>query len=315
MLKIAIVGTGIIAKSHTAAIEQLEKVTLTAVCDINEEKAKAYSEEFGVPYVLDYKELPEKADFDAVILNLPHGLHCEATEFFLNAGKHVLVEKPMANTVEECERMLACAKKNNKKLAIAHIQRFNANVKKVKEIYESGELGRLCMYTESRCENYFNDNRPKWFLTKKLSGGGIAMNFAAHSFDKLLSVMDGAKITSVNASCGNYTTDYDVEGHAQILAQFDNGVSASITLNGYGALGTEVNFYFTKGALKIARRALTINRLDGNGYVPLEITPGVYPFVDEIDAFYKYVNGEDSNIPDGEYSKQIIAAIKAAYNE
>jgi len=315
MLKIAIVGTGIIAKNHTAAIKELENVTLSAVCDINEEKAKAYSEEWGVPYVLDYKELPEKADFNAVILNLPHGLHCEVAEFFLNAGKHVLVEKPMANTVEECERMIACAKKNNKKLAIAHIQRFYNHMQKIKEIYESGELGKLCMYTENRCEDYFYDKRPKWFLSKKLAGGGIAMNFAAHSFDKLLSIMDGAKITSVNASCGNYKNDYDVEGHAQILAKFDNGVSASITLTGYTALGSESNFYFTKGALKITGKSLTINRLDGNGYVPVELPSAPNAFTQEIDAFYRYVNDEDSNIPDGEYSKQIIAAIKAAYNE
>ena len=134
MLKIAIVGTGIIVKYHIAAIEKLSDLELVAVCDVNEEKAKLYSEKCGVPYVLDYKELPSKFDFDAVILNLPHGLHCEAAVFFLDAGKHVLVEKPMANSLEECERMIAASKRNGKKLAIAHIQRFvaaNAEIKRI----------------------------------------------------------------------------------------------------------------------------------------------------------------------------------------
>ena len=110
MLKIAIVGTGIIVKHHIFAIGQLRDIEIVALCDVNEEKAKLYSEQCGVPYVLDYKELPSKFDFDAVILNLPHGLHCEVSEFFLDAGKHVLVEKPMANSLEECERMIAAAK-------------------------------------------------------------------------------------------------------------------------------------------------------------------------------------------------------------
>ena len=70
MLKLAIVGTGIIMKSHVTAINQLDDVELVAVCDVNEEKAKRYSEQCGVPYVLDYKELPSKIDFDAVLLNL-----------------------------------------------------------------------------------------------------------------------------------------------------------------------------------------------------------------------------------------------------
>ena len=97
MLKIAIVGTGIIVKSHLAAINQLDDVELVALCDVNEEKAKTFSEQCGVPYVLDYKEMPSKFDFDAVILNLPHGLHCEAAVFFLGlrVGKHSLSVKAM----------------------------------------------------------------------------------------------------------------------------------------------------------------------------------------------------------------------------
>ena len=315
MLKIAIVGTGIIVKSHLNAIEQLDDVELVALCDVNEEKAKTFSEQCGVPYVLDYKDLVQKFDFDAVILNLPHGLHCSVAEFFLDAGKHVLVEKPMANTVEECDRMIAAAKRNNKKLAIAHIQRYFSAIQQAKEIYESGELGKLCMYTEERCENYFYEGRPKWFLSKNTAGGGIAMNFAAHAFDKLFSVMGDAKIVSVDGASGNLTKDYDVEGHSQIFAKFDNGVSACVTLNGYAHTHYTVIFHFTKGALRVVGHTLEINRGDGKGFVALPENTGLLGFAQEIDAFHKYIKGEPTNIPDGEYSRQIIDIIQTSYEK
>lgn len=314
MLKIAIVGTGIIANNHIQALSHLSDCELVAVCDINEEKAKKYSEQCGVPYFLDYKDIPKNVDCDAVILNLPHGLHCAASEFFLNAGKHVLVEKPMANTVEECDRMIATAKKSGKKLAIAHIQRFFGSIKTVKRIYKSGELGKLCMYTENRTINYFTPDRPRWFLDKKMAGGGIVMNYGAHAFDKLFSIMDDAKIVSIDAQCSNYKNDLDVEGHAQIFAKFDNGVSAAITFSGYTNTGYEAYYYFTNGALKVMNTKIEINRGDGNGFTPIEVEASEYSFADEIDAFHKYIKGEPSDIPTPEYSRNIIESIEKVYS-
>ena len=124
MIKIAIVGTGAIAAAHIRAISKLPQCELVALCDLNEARVKALAEGLGVPYFLDYKEISTAVDVDAVIINLPHGLHVSASVFFLDAGVHVLVEKPMANTVEECDTMIAAAEKAGKKLAVAHVQRF-----------------------------------------------------------------------------------------------------------------------------------------------------------------------------------------------
>ena len=84
-MKIAVVGTGSIGASHLEAISTSNSCTLCAVCDINEEAAKKYAEKYGVPYFTDYKQIPGKCGADAVILNLPHWLHCEVTEFFWTA--------------------------------------------------------------------------------------------------------------------------------------------------------------------------------------------------------------------------------------
>ena len=313
MLKIAIVGTGLIGIRHVEAIKKLPDCELVALCDINEEKVKALAEENGVPYFLDYKEIPDKVECDAVILNLPHGIHCESSVFFLDHGIHVLVEKPMANTVEECETMIAAAKRNGKKLAIAHIQRFfTANVM-VKNIIESGELGKLCMYNEQRTINYFVDSRPRWMLNKKMAGGGIVMNYGAHALDKMYYVT-GARPVSIDANCANFKNGESIEGHAQIFAKFDNGVTASITFSGYTNTLYESIYYFTNGALRVrGSDILDINKDDGKGWVNVPAINDHLELVREIDEFCKYVNGEPSVIPDAEYGRDVIAAIEKAY--
>ena len=125
MLNIAIVGTGIIGLSHITAMEKSNSCRLSAICDVNEEVVKSLAKEKNVPYFLDYHDIPSSTvEVDAVILNLPHFLHCEATVFFLEHGIHVLCEKPMANTAQECDLMIQASEKSGKKLGIGHVQRF-----------------------------------------------------------------------------------------------------------------------------------------------------------------------------------------------
>ena len=313
MLKIAIVGTGIIAGTHIDAMSKLDSCELAALCDINEAKLNELCEKHGVPGCTDYKKLPELCDFDAVILNLPHGLHAEASIFFLEAGKHVLVEKPMANTVEECDAMLAAAERTGKKLAIGHVQRFFRPNRIVKQMVESGELGKLCMYVEQRSINYFLPTRPAWFTSKKMAGGGIVMNYGAHAFDKLFYIT-GKTPVSVTASTANLLNDKDVEGHAQIFAKFDDGLSASVTFSGYSDVVYESYYYFTEGAIKVVMVDQSfIRRVGDKEWTPLETKRDGTEFATQLNEFVKYVNGEESEIADGVYSREIIRTIEEAY--
>jgi len=312
MVKIAIVGTGIIGLSHIKAIKQIEDCKLVCLCDVKEEVVKPIAEENNVPYVLDYKEIPGKFDCDAVILNLPHGLHCESTVFFLDNGINVFIEKPMANTSEECETMLEAAKRNGKKLAVAHIQRYFNAIAKMKEIYDSGELGKFCMYTGCRSINYFADTRPRWFLSKKLAGGGILMNFGAHQLDKL-QYITGERVAEVYSNTGNYKNDYDIEGHAQVFGKLTNGASFSLTFSGYTPCEYNDIFYFTDGCMK-ANGSSTIDVLRNGKW---ERLPGIATdgseMVRELIEFVKFLNGEEANIPDGEFGRDVIATIEKIY--
>lgn len=263
MLKVAIIGTGIIAGSHLNAIKRTGACELCAVCDINEEKAKALAEEYQVPYFLDYHDIPGKIEVDAVILNLPHYLHCESTVFFLNHGIHVLVEKPMANTVEECEQMIAAAEKNNCKLAVGHVQRYYKANDYVKETIQSGRLGKLCMVTGLRSIHYFPETRPRWFLTKKLSGGGIGMNYGAHALDTLFYITEERE-AEILSSYDNLVNDFDVEGHVQFMVKFPSGLSMCETLSGYLSCGHELVYYFTGGVIKVVGANQAFELVEGN---------------------------------------------------
>lgn len=311
MLKIAVVGTGIIGNSHLKAIEQSEECTLCAICDLNEAAVMVLAEKYQVPYFTDYKDIVTKTEAEAVILNLPHWLHCKVSEFFLDNGLHVLVEKPMANTVEECNRMMAAATRNNRKLAVGHIQRFFQANRKVKEIYDSNELGKLCMFNELRTENYFSQNRPKWFLDKKLAGGGIAMNYGAHALDKLFYIMNSKPIKVV-ATTGNNVNDCSIEGHAQIHVRFENNVSANITFSGYGNSGYEAVYYFSKGALKVTW-GTQLSKNTGNGWETVKLEKGRDPFLMQLKEFCKLIKGEPNESVTGECGKCIIEVIEKIY--
>lgn len=315
MLKIAIVGTGAIASSHIKAIEANDKLKLVALCDLNEERVKALAEQRGVPYFLNYKDIPEAVECDAVILNLPHGLHASASIFFLEAGLHVLVEKPMANTVEECDAMNEAAEKSGKKLAIAHVQRYMAVNRKIKEIIDSGELGRLCMYNEQRSINYFLPSRAPWFTSKKMAGGGIVMNYGAHAFDRLCYTASCSPVEVIGA-CDNFINDRDVEGHAQMMAKCDNGVSATITFSGYSTVDYIIYYYFTGGALRVVgTSAVEIKKEGERAWSPVAVDMSTDPFILELEDFRKFTNDEPTEIPDYAYSRKIIEAIQKGYGE
>ena len=311
MLKIAIVGVGIIGKSHLSAIQKVENCSLCALCDLDESRVRELAHTLNIPYFLDYREIPRKTDCDAVILNLPHGLHTAAAVFFLEQGCHVLVEKPMANTVEECDEMIHAANRSGKKLAVAHIQRYFEANRIVKSIVDSGELGRFVGCCEQRSVNYFVDSRPRWFLNKKMSGGGIVMNYGAHALDKI-KFITGSHVTHIDSLCGNFANDHEVEGHAQFLAKLDNDTAFTVTFSAYTPVIYEDVFYFTKGAVR-TRNSSTVEICRDGKWERTEISSDGKELEREIDDFVRYVKGEPSTIPTPEYGREIIAAIEKIY--
>ena len=149
MFRIGIVGAGRICEAHEKAIQKHPEAQLVAVADLDLEIAQLVAGPHGAAAYTDYHRMARETEMDAVILNLPHYLHCEATVFFLEAGIHVLVEKPMAICVQECDRMIEAARRTGKKLAVGHVQRYYSSLGQVKKFVEDCRFGKLCMITET----------------------------------------------------------------------------------------------------------------------------------------------------------------------
>ena len=311
MIKIAVVGTGIIGLSHLKAIQETGACTLCAVCDVNEEKAKECAELYHVPYFTDYRQIPEQTDADAVIVNLPHFLHCECSVFFLEKGLHVLVEKPMANTVEECDRMIAAAQKSGKKLLVGHVQRYNYANQVIKDAIADQRYGKLCMIAGKRSINYFLETRPKWFLNKKAAGGGIGMNFGAHALDTLYYIVE-EEASEICSGYGNLKNQEEIEGHLQFFLKFPSGLTMCETLDGYMNCGHEMVYYFTEAVVKVDN-ASGLYLFESGQWKKIELPEEQKPLERQLIDFCNALNGEKTMICTAEEGRKVISALEKIY--
>lgn len=314
MFKFGIIGVGAVGALHKEALTVHPECELVAICDLNEEKALQLSEGTKAHIYSDYKKMQVNENLDAVIVNLPHHLHKDVTIYFLEHKVAVLVEKPMAISVEECDAMISASKNNNTPLAVGHCQRYMPYVRKLKEIVEEKRLGKLCCVSETRNCNYFN-NRPEWFLDKKRSGGGILVNFGAHSLDKIL-YMTGLEIQGVTAIGNNFITDHDVEATAQLLIQLSDGVSASVTHCGCRVQNCQNStFYFTNGVAEIRGWELWISE-GGAPYEQIDCGDLEGNFMeDQLIEFVKLLKGEENECASPEYGKTIISVLEQAFEQ
>jgi len=143
-LRVAIIGTGMIANRHAKEYQKMDNARLTAAAATNRPRAKAFAKTYQIGKVLTaWEELLEQDDVDAVSICLPDHLHAPATGNALEAGKHVLCEKPMARNASEGQAMVDAEKRSGKKLMVYYRRRFSPSARRAKEIIDAGELGRI----------------------------------------------------------------------------------------------------------------------------------------------------------------------------
>jgi UDP-N-acetylglucosamine 3-dehydrogenase len=143
VLNVAVIGVGVMGKTHVRVYSELPEVKLVAVMDVNEQLGKEIADKFGITYYNDINELIAKEKLDAVSICVPTSLHFKIAKICINAGINVLVEKPITSNIADAKKLLRLAKDKNVKLLVGHIERFNPAVNKVKEIIERGDLGSI----------------------------------------------------------------------------------------------------------------------------------------------------------------------------
>ena len=166
MLKFALVGCGRIAKRHSDLLGhgEIDGAQLVAVCDLEEARAKAIGEKFDVPYFTDMHEMMKKVDVDVLSVLTDSGSHADVVVALADYGKHILVEKPIALTLDDVDRMITACDRNAVKLFVVQQNRFNVPVLKLREALEAGRFGKLVMGTVRvrwcRTQEYYDQD--KW---------------------------------------------------------------------------------------------------------------------------------------------------------
>jgi len=222
-IRFGIVGTGVIASFHIKALQQLKEVEIVALCDVNEENAKKYGEEFNLYWTTDYTEMLNDSSIDVVDITVPSGLHADLGIKAAEAGKNVIVEKPIDVLLEKADALIEACKKNNVTLGVISQMRFFDSVMKVYEIVKSGKLGKIIQgdaYVKwYRSEEYYKSGG--WRGTKKLDGGGAFMNQGVHFVDMILSIMGPVK--TVTGKIKTAVRNIEVEDLGMAMLEYQSG--------------------------------------------------------------------------------------------
>jgi UDP-N-acetyl-2-amino-2-deoxyglucuronate dehydrogenase len=276
-LNFAIIGCGRIAQRHAEQIQMTGR--LIAVCDIEEKKAIDLGKKYGAKsYRLVTDMLAAHPEVDVVAVCSPNGMHATHTIQALKAGAHVVCEKPMALSVQDCGDMINTAEKSNRRLFVVKQNRFNPPVAAVKNLIDEGRLGKIysvqlsCFW--NRNEEYYQNS---WKGTKDLDGGTLYTQFS-HFIDLLYWMVGDVK--EARALMGNFhhkgTIEFEDTGCVSV--QFYNGAIGTInyTVNSFGRnMEGSLTIFAEKGTVKIGGQYL--NELEYqkiDGYEIKDLPPG-----------------------------------------
>ncbi len=227
MIRMAFAGTGYIAKIHAQAAQKLPEVELAAVVNHRSESMAAFSQAYGIRrQYATLEDLLREGGIDAISINTPNYLHAPQTIAALEAGVHVMVEKPMALNAREAEGMLAASERSGAQLMVAHCWRFDHEVLWLKEQLEQGCAGRIV-----RTKGYgvhVHWGPVGWFTQKRFAGAGALADMGIHAIDTARFLLGDPQPVSVYARIGTHYSTADVDDTGVLLVNWANGVTSYI---------------------------------------------------------------------------------------
>jgi predicted dehydrogenase len=264
-LGFAIIGAGMVARYHATAIGRIPGARLVAICRSDPARAEETAAQFGVPCLTDEAALLARDDVDAVCICTPSGLHAAQTIAAARAGKHVLVEKPIALTLADADAMIAACQQAGVRLGVALQRRTEPEFQRVQAAMAAGDLGRPVLGSINmpylRQQSYYDS--ADWRGTWALDGGGALMNQGIHLVDLLLWLM--GDVAEVRAASATLAHAIEVEDCVTATLRFANGALGSIAATTAAGPGFphRVEIYGERGGVQIEGEQVV--RWEGGG--------------------------------------------------
>ena len=266
-VRVGVIGCGRVSwERHLQPLLANQRLRVTATADLDAERSRQRAQQLGAPRSFtDYRQLLDCEDVDAVAVLTPTGSHAEIGLAALDAGKHLLMEKPLALNVGDCDRLIARASQSRCKVVVGYNLRWHRLVRQARGVLEQGTLGRIKAIRSVYTHNRSGENAPDWHRALAL-GGGVCFNEAVHHFDlwRYLLGNEVEQVYSLSAPSAYYEDETSV-----ITARLAQGVLASGTFTFQTGPNSEVEIYGEAGRL-----CLSMYRFDGLEFFPSSGYPG-----------------------------------------
>lgn len=341
---IVLVGCGGIGRSHAAAVAALPEARLKATVDVDEARARDFATRFGAEtFATDLAPVLERADVDAVVITTANNLHAPLAIQALTAGKHVLVQKPMALTLAEADAMVAAADHAGKQLMVSFFEFFHPAFRRAKELVAAGTIGDVFLYKAIMA--WHMPSLDNWRFDPTVSGGGILMDGHSHHVAYFTWLLDDPEITSVYSDYGTLASDADVEDTGVTLIRTptaiaeisgsnrllepnaQNGRTFKESIEIFGRKGTIHIHPTERPSLRVYAPDLAIDPALGGGwiapaldFVPFEergysvhFNPEEDPWAPEHRHFVESIRDGTPVVSDGRFGRKVHAITMASY--
>lgn len=250
-IKIGVIGTGKVAHLHAKALQETQQAKVVAVWNRSFERALKFAEQYNVDAYRDIEEMIIQEDIQGVIIGTTHPTHAATALSAMEAGAHVLIEKPLASSLQDCDAILNAAKKFDKKIGVISQRRLYPPVQRLHQAIKAGKLGQPVLGVVTmlgwRDEAYYNAD--PWRGTWQHEGGGVLVNQAPHQLDIFQWLI--GDIDEVYGIHKNFNHDYiEVEDTAVAIVKFKNGAVGNILVSNsqHPALYGKVHIFGQNGA-------------------------------------------------------------------
>jgi phthalate 4,5-cis-dihydrodiol dehydrogenase len=315
MKGVGIIGAGTVGETHASAIAQLPDVRLAAACRTDSERLAAFCRRYDCAGYTDYRRMLEDPAVDIVVIATPHHAHTDIALRAAEARKAVLLEKPMAPSLPECDAILEAVEKAGVPLMVGFVSHFARAYSRAKSLIAVGEVGEVVAGSSIMAKTWMGPNRRSWHLDGK-RGGGMWLTAGIHCLDRLTWLMN-SRVARVSASLSTRFHDQSADDCGAVLLRFENGTVGTLVSVGYrtGAPEDSTRLFGTEGEVCVDYESgVSVGRAESWAPIPdSAVDPWFQDAItEEWRAFLQALSTNGPMPVSGVYARHIMAAAFAA---